>query len=115
MGAANEAANCACSLIRFPLRTLPRGDGPGPREAHGEAEPVAQRFWLRGTLAHRRQQEQEAQEGEEVVQKAMKIKDNPKVQALFDKIKNDPSLAKVKANLDAAVQKVMKEHDSEST
>ena len=37
-------------------------------------------------------QEQEAQEGEEVVQKAMQIKDNPKVQAMFEHEKLGPRI-----------------------
>lgn len=47
-------------------------------------------------------QEQEAQEGEEVVQKAMKIKDNPKVQAMFAKLDKNPEVQ-------AALRQVMKE------
>ena len=54
-----------------------------------------------------RLQEQEAQEGEEVVQKAMKIKDNPKVQALYAKLDNNPEVQ-------AALRKVMKELPQEA-
>lgn len=37
-------------------------------------------------------QEQEAQKGEEVVQKAVAIKDKPKVQAVFDKLDDSPEV-----------------------
>lgn len=52
-------------------------------------------------------QEQESQEGEEVVQKAMKIKDNPKVQAMFKKLDKDPEVQ-------AALRRVMAELPEET-
>jgi hypothetical protein len=52
-------------------------------------------------------QEQEAQEGEEVVQKAMQIKDDPKAQALYAKLDNNPEVQ-------AALQRVMAELPQEA-
>ena len=52
-------------------------------------------------------QEQESQEGEEIVQKAMQIKDDPKAQALFAKRDKNPEVQ-------AALRQVMAELPEET-
>ena len=58
-------------------------------------------------------QEQEAQEGEEVVQKAMQIKDHPEVQEFLAKLKDptntDPELEKVRAAMERVVAELPQE------